>query len=333
MKLFNTKFNIISVVFVIIVIGGLVFLAVRSGQTGRQSSTINHIPDELVEQRKDSKTLTLDDLTWGCPRQDCIPSIDDPKFESLDDADKWLRDEDLVFGLVHKGVVRAYPQRILNWHEIVNDTVAGDPIAITFCPLCVTSLAFERVVNGQTAEFGVSGRLLDSNLVMYDRLEESLWQQITGEAIIGPAALRGEKLKRVSIAPSTWENWKENHPDTEVLSRDTGHVRNYGLYPYGAYEDNDQIFFGIRNSDFRLPIKDVGYGIEIGDSPKYYSESILKENKTIEDSLGGVNIKIEYKKDSEVVITNLDSGEAIVPIRGFWFSWASFFPDTDIFIK
>ncbi len=134
-----------------------------------------------------------DDLLQGCfGGKDCIPSIDKPQFESAQSA-SWLRDSDVVFAIDYMGAQRAYPQRIMNWHEIVNDTIAGDPIVVTFCPLCGSALAFERKVDGVITEFGVSGKLHNSDLVMYDRYEGNLWQQITGEGIVGNAARRNAK--------------------------------------------------------------------------------------------------------------------------------------------
>ena len=130
----------------------------------------------------------------GCPRKDCIPSINYPKF-TLGKSVAWLSDSDIVFGISYMGIQRAYPQKILNWHEIVNDKVGDKYLAITFCPLCGSAVAFERIVDGMVTELGVSGKLHNSDLILYDRFEGNLWQQITGEAIVGPAARRNERLK------------------------------------------------------------------------------------------------------------------------------------------
>ena len=142
------------------------------------------------------------DLIQGCPTKDCIPSIDEPEFESTESATEWMFDDNLIFVLNYKGEVRGYPQKILDRHEIVNDVVAGDPVLITFCPLCGSALAFERVLDGETTEFGVSGKLHNTDLVMYDRETESLWQQITGEAIVGERI--GDRLTQLPFFGLSW---------------------------------------------------------------------------------------------------------------------------------
>jgi hypothetical protein len=273
------------------------------------------------------------ELLQGCFSQDCIPSIDDPKFESVSQADEWMRANDRVFALNYKGAVRAYPQRILNWHEIVNDEVDGKPFMITFCPLCGSALAFERTVNSVITEFGVSGKLHNSDLVMYDRFEGNLWQQITGEAIVGPAARRDEVLRKVPMITVEWSQWKKEHPDTLVLSRDTGFSRNYDQYPYGTYEQDEQLLFGVKGLDKSLQIKTVVYGVEVDGMSKAYPESAFDANSSFTDQLGETSLKLERQANGEIKVTNVDTGEEIIPIRLFWFAWAAFHPDTELYAK
>ncbi len=166
-------------------------------------------------------------LSQGCPFKDCIPSIDDPDFESVTDADTWLEDDDVVFVLNYLDltdkdaivnivgpITRAYPQRIMNWHEIVNDEFYGIPFTVTFCPLCGSALAFDSVVDGQAREFGVSGKLHDNDLVMYDRQTETLWQQITGEGIVGTHF--GKELVQIPLSGMRWSQFKEEFPKGEL---------------------------------------------------------------------------------------------------------------------
>ena len=275
--------------------------------------------------------VSKEDLLQGCSGKDCIPSIDSPKFETAQEADTWLAPDDRVFALEYNGVVRAYPQRIMNWHEIVNDDANGTPIAVTFCPLCGSALAFERKVDGVITEFGVSGKLHNSDLVMYDRYEGSLWQQITGEAIVGPAARRSETLVKVPIITVPWSQWKAEHPNTQVLSRNTGFTRNYDQYPYGAYEENDELLFGVEGLDRSLQIKTVVYGVEVDGFSKAYPEDVFESTAVINDSLGNVNLKLEKLANGKIVVTNVGTGESIIPIRLFWFAWAAFHPDTEIY--
>ncbi|MBI2621227.1 MAG: DUF3179 domain-containing protein [Candidatus Levybacteria bacterium] len=272
-----------------------------------------------------------EDLLQGCfGGKDCIPSIDNPKFESANEAG-WLNDNDIVFAIDYEGVQRAYPQRIMNWHEIVNDTLLNKPVAVTFCPLCGSAVAFERKVNRVITEFGVSGKLHNSDLVMYDRYEGNLWQQITGEAIVGPGARRNEKLKQIPIVTTTWGEWYKEHPDTLVLSRDTGFSRNYDQYPYGTYEQDDEIYFGVKDLNRQLQIKTVVYGVELDGLSKAYPESVFDKKKIIEDTVGNTSIRLERTDSGQIKATNLQTQEEVIPIRLFWFAWAAFHPDTELY--
>ena len=282
------------------------------------------LPTDFTNAKVDEK-----EIIDGCSGKDCIPSIDEPQFESIEEA-TWLADDDIVFTIDYKGIQRAYPQRILNWHEIVNDTIAGDPITITFCPLCGSAVAFERTVNNVITEFGVSGKLHNNDLIMYDRYEGNLWQQITGEGIVGPAAIRNEVLTPVTIGSTTWGEWKTQQPDTQVLSRETGYQRDYDRYPYGTYEENDELLFGIEELDTSLQIKTVVYGVEVNGASKAYPLSVLQPGQKIQDTVGNIDIIIQLADDGTVEVET-DSGEEIVPLRLFWFAWAAFHPDTELY--
>lgn len=174
------------------------------------------------------------DLRSGGPPPDGIPSIDEPRFVPAGTVD-FLADAEPVLVIEVDGEARAYPVQILIWHEIVNDTVAGVPIAVTYCPLCNSAVAFERRVGDRVLEFGTSGLLWRSALVMYDRQTETLWSHFTGEAIVG--VLTGTLLETFPVATVPWSVWRDAHPDGLVLSRDTGHDRSYGRNPYPGYDD------------------------------------------------------------------------------------------------
>jgi len=291
------------------------------------------VRDASLQNNFDGAKVKEEDLLQGCFGKDCIPSIDNPKFETADQADIWLQGDDRVFAINYDGILKAYPQRIMNWHEIVNDEINGTPVAITFCPLCGSAVTFERSVDGVITEFGVSGKLHNSDLIMYDRYEGNLWQQITGEAIVGPAARRDEKLKQVPIITTMWGEWKTKHPTTQVLSRDTGFSRDYDRYPYGTYEQDDQLLFGVEGLDQSLQIKTVVYGIEIDGKPKAYPEEIFNRSSIIEDSVENTQIKLEKGDGGEIVVTNVETDEKIIPIRLFWFAWAAFHPDTELYTQ
>ncbi len=199
-------------------------------------------------------SVPLEEIVSGGPPKDGIPAIDQPRFESLREADRWLEDRDPVMVVEHGDQAKAYPLAILIWHEIVNDVVGGLPVAATFCPLCNTALVFDRRVDGRLFDFGTTGRLRHSDLVMYDRQTETWWQQATGEAIVGE--LTGTKLEFVPQTTLAWKTARETYPNLEVLSRNTGHVRDYGHNPYVGYDDRNNspiLRFFRGDTDPRLP--------------------------------------------------------------------------------
>jgi hypothetical protein len=208
----------------------------------------------------------------------------------------------------------------------VNDFIAGDPILITYCPLCGSGIAYERKIDGETVEFGTSGKLYNSNLVMYDRETNSYWSQIDGLAIVGE--LTGKELKEVSIDTVTWGDWKSAHPDSEVLSQDTGFNRAYGRDPYGSYYEDSFLFFPVENEDNRIHAKTVIFGIEVNGVHKAYREDDLIKEGEIEDTVAGVSLTVERDNAGIVKITNTESEEEIVKERDFWFAWYAFHPNT-----
>ena len=167
-------------------------------------------------------------------RKDGIPSIDAPRFVAAQEASAFVADGHIVFGLAADGVTRAFPQRILVWHEVVNSSLRSTPLAVTYCPLTGSQVAYRPATLTALRTFGVTGGLVNSNLLMYDRQTDSRWPQIFGRAIQGP--LRGGQLEAVPLTWTTWARWRARHPETEVLSTDTGFIRNYQGDPYGSYD-------------------------------------------------------------------------------------------------
>ena len=265
----------------------------------------------------------------GGPPKDGIPSIDAPVFVPVPEADRWLGDNELVLALVRGGIKRVYPFQVLVWHEIVNDTVAGEPILVTYCPLCGSGIAYERVLDGQAVEFGTTGKLYNSNLVMYDRQTDTWWTQIEGLAIVGPLA--GRRLEPVSIDTVTWGQWKSAHPDSEVLSRDTGFSRPYGRDPYGTYYTDGSLLFPVEHEDRRVHPKTVVFGIEVAGVYKAYREEDLAQTGVIEDTVAEVPIRITRDPAGIVAVEELPTGREIVKERQFWFSWYAFHPETLLF--
>jgi len=237
--------------------------------------------------------IDLDHLVSGGPPPDGIPPIDDPKFQTAAEVD-WLEETDPVLSLTVGEETRAYPLQVMTWHEIVNDTVGETPVAVTYCPLCNSGVAFERDVDGRLLDFGTSGMLYADNLVMYDRQTESLWPQLTGQASVG--ALTGTQLEAIPMGIVGWEQFRTAHPDALVLTRDTGFDRSYGFNPYPGYDDPDGSLLveppGGR--DPRLPVKERVIGIRVGDDALAVSRNRVAEAGVVEVLLGGRDFVILY---------------------------------------
>ena len=187
-----------------------------------------------------NSTIPVAKILSGGPPRDGIPSIDKPVFLSADKAD-YLKPEDRVLGIDFEGEARAYPIRILNWHEIVNDEIKGKAVAVTYCPLCGSGIVYKADSEGEPHKFGVSGLLYNSDVLLYDRETETLWSQILSKAISGK--LVDTKLEVIPSSHTSWQVWKKNHPYTKVLSNKTGFNRDYQRSPYGTYDKRCQHLF------------------------------------------------------------------------------------------
>ncbi len=295
----------------------------RAAETGSSGASREDIRMDALGNKY---LVPADKILSGGPPKDGIPSIDRPLFVSVAEADDWIGDNELVLGFIHKGVKRVYPLQILVWHEIVNDTIAGDPILITYCPLCGSGIAYHSRIDGKAVEFGTSGKLYNSNLVMYDRKTDTYWSQIEGKAIYGE--LTGRELEELSIDTTSWQEWKEAHPDSEVLSQDTGHSRPYGRDPYGSYYVDSYLVFPVENSNDRIHPKTVVFGIEIDGVYKAYREDDLIKTGSIEDTVNGIALRVSREPGGVVRILNKSDGGEIVKERDFWFAWYAFHPDT-----
>lgn len=271
------------------------------------------------------KSVALSDLRQGCPARDCIPSIDSPDYLSVEDA-AYLDDDDLVVTLSYKGAFRAYPTRILDHHEIVNDTIGGEPIAITWCPLCGSAVGIRRTVADEITQFGVSGVLYNSDLVLYDRATATLWDQIEARGIVGP--LTGVELQLVPVSMSRWSTWRNKHPDTLVLSTDTGFDYDYTQDRYAEYRNSTGLFMPVSATDARVHAKTVVFGFELATGAIAYTESVLKKDGTYRHDLSGEDAVITLHDDGRVTMQRGD--QTLFPIRLFWFAWYTFHPDTDL---
>lgn len=319
---------------------------------------------------------TVDLNTWlvpqeevldGGPGKDGIPSVDNPKFSTSAETPKFIID-DLVVGIVHNGQARAYPHPILDWHEIVNDEIDDLSVAITYCPLTGTGVGWDRLVNGQTTTFGVSGLLYNSNLMPYDRVTNSTWSQQRLECVNGRLIESTPDI--VILTETTLKTWLEAYPDSEIMNNDTGFGRSYGTYPYGDYKTNqERILFPLSNNDNRLPNKERVLGIIMGkESYAVPFNTSNNETEVLQRSLDGMDIVIARNTDKNFiqafynpdglnfeainegvgimidsngntydltghVLDGPNSGtrlEQPVSFIGYWFSWGTFYPEIEI---
>ena len=264
-------------------------------------------------------SVPLEEFVGGGPPKDGIASIDEPKFISVEDADEFLAPREAVAVVELVGEVRAYPIQILTWHEIVNDEFAGQPVAVTYCPLCNSTVAFRRELDGEAVEFGTTGMLRNSDLVMYDRKTESWWQQITAEAVVGE--LTGERLEVLPSQILPWAEFQRLHPDASVLSRDTGFERDYGTNPYLSYDSDpdSQPFLLEGEPDRSLPPKERVAAVKTGArSAVVYPFSRLRREAPINDELDGEPVvvmfdpKVASALDTQAVSGGRNVGAAAV---------------------
>jgi hypothetical protein len=375
--------TIISIVCVTLTIFIVAYIIISFSFAAPSTSPVTKISDDnnndedgdidlVAAVAQDKKNIVpLDQIVSGGPPPDGISSIDNPKFISVQGAEEFLEDSDLIVGLNIKRDIRAYPLQILVWHEIVNDKVGETQVAVTYCPLCFTNQVFNRTMNnGQILEFGTSGKLYNSNLVMYDRTSKSLWSQAMSQAIVGKHT--GVKLERIPFDIAYWKDWKQLYPDSKVLSRDTGSSRPYGVDPYGDYYTNSEVLFPIAKHDDRLGLKEIVIGFENNGQYKAYRLKDVEKMKIINDQVnakpialfslspfmtraynpileGQTTLQFEYNAKNNTFVDKQTSsqwnfdGKAIdgkmkgrqlirSPFdQGFWFEWIAFHPTTELY--
>jgi len=297
-----------------------------AAETNRPGNPRGYSPDALLEVFKLTQAdsdVPFDSIMQACPARDCIPSIDQPAFIPADSVD-YLQDDDLLLVLTHNNITRAYPTRILDRHEIVNDMFGSEPVAVTYCPLCGSGLAFDRRHAGQVLEFGVSSMLHNSDLIMYDRQTESLWQQITGGSFAGKS--RGNQLKSLPLAVVEWKTWSQQNPGAEVLTVANIKTDRYMKDAYGDYAESDRLYMPVSATDARLHPKRVIYAMEIGEQAfAIDSEWLAKQGKWLND-FNDQALVVTYRSDGHVS-ASLD-GNPVTITRMFWFAWYSFHPQT-----
>jgi hypothetical protein len=273
---------------------------------------------------KDSQSdYPIKDIFQGCPEVDCIPSIDKPEFIDTDKVD-FLNDNDLIMAVTIDKQTRVYPTTTLQQHEIVNDQIGETPFAVTYCPLCGTGVVFSRKVKEEIVTFGVSGVLHGSDLVLYDRKNKNLWQQMTGKSFAGPD--RGYQLEIIPVVMTDWKTWKKAHPYSQVLSNSKDTIKDH----YIDYRKNDKIMFGgVTNP--RLNPKRVIYGLNVEGQPIAIDFNMIKQKKFFELKVDKMVLRIKYLNDGTVQIKNKATNQSYETHRSYWFAWYTFNPKTRLF--
>ncbi len=295
-----------------------------------QSQELGDLQAQAIAPEEYSR-IDLDQLLNGGPPKDGIPSIDDPQFDTA--ATTPFAEEDLVIGLVVNGEARAYPYNIMNWHEIVNDTVGGVNISVSYCPLCDTMLAVER----EDTTFGVSGKLYQSCLVMYDRADDTLYAQPWGLGVVGPAV--NEELPRIPVTRTTLGAWLDLHPDSQILSTETGYDRDYSGYPYGTYYTDTNLIFPVRNLETleHHPKEIVSYVWEpdnntphnefSGASHPFVHGEIAAIGEQVME-FNGRQIRVRWDAGLETVVVEEIDGTVIPSSSAFAFVYPAYFGDS-----
>ncbi len=255
------------------------------------------------------RSVEFSEISSGGPPRDGIPPLDEPVFTTFEDADDWLDAKEPVIALEIDGDARAYPLQIMTWHEIANDQVGGVPVSVTFCPLCNSAITFDRRLDGVVHDFGTSGNLRNSDLIMWDRQTETWWQQLTGEGIVGE--LTGKRLTFLPSVVISWEDFKATYPDGQVLSRETGFDRRYGQNPYVGYDRADTppfLFDG--DLDGRLLPKERIAAVNLGEVDAAFPFTTLSEERVVNYTVAGQDLVIFFKPGTRSALDQLLIGDS-----------------------
>lgn len=278
-------------------------------------------------------TIPVERIMRGGPPKDGIPALTDAKFVSASDA-RFMAGDDRVIGVAFAGEAKAYPLKILDRHEAVNDRLANRSFAVTYCPLCDSSAVFERQYGDEVIEFGISGLLFNSNVLLYDRAKqgpESLWSQMSATAVTSSKS--GQRLKRLPLEVTSWSDWVARFPQTLVLSTETGHQRNYDDAAYQSYLSSPRLMFPVEPLDRRLPVKAPVLGVIGESSQRAYALSKFAQHGggQFDDEIDGKRITLLYDPEHKTLRV-VQAAEGLEWMYSFWFAWSAFYPQTDIYL-
>jgi len=326
MTIFKVKQLSVAFVGILFVVGVFWYVSQDNSVESQQMEEITKNQIFLSDGLKTDtsvKSIDLSQVLDGGPGKDGIPALTNPKFVHKEVAREFLDDDSRGILVEVGGEAKFYPYTVIVWHEVVNDVVGGKSLVITFCPLCGTAIVFDARLGDKIFKFGVSGKLYESNLLMYDKETESLWSQALGEAVVGFET--GKKLNHYPSQLLTFREVVEKYSEVRVLSEDTGHRRDYGQSPYGNYEENEQLYFPVTIQDNRLPAKELMYIVNVDAFSVALQVSELPQGRTILDVGEGV-IEI-IREGSEITVRDSQSKEIIPGYHSMWFSWATFYQE------
>ncbi len=279
--------------------------------------------------------VPLNQLVSGGIAKEGIPSIDQPKFESVSVSDQYLNNDGLGIAIEQKGSIKFYPYQMLVWHHAINDVAAGEPILISFNPLTLAGAVFERTVSGSVLDFGVSDRVYNNDLLLYDRKTQSLWDPMMHQSIIGELA--GTSLTFYPFSIMTWNDFKTLHANGSVLSRKSGFERDYTHDPYESYYSDQRILFPVSSKNDRLSSKEFVVGLETTQGWKAYPLKQIEKETVITDKIGSLSVSIEKERSTSIihaylVDANGSHTKELPFIQSYWFAWAAAYPQTDLYL-
>lgn len=300
--------------FILTVFFGDRFVAALSSNNGFDLS------DSLID---------INEIHHGGPAKDGIPAIDHPNFIPSNQAN-YLSNDDRVLGLAINGIAKAFPIKILNYHEIVNDYLGKQAVVITYCPLCGSGVSYSANIGGENTTFGVSGLLYNSDVLLYDRESGSLWSQLLSKSISGKH--KGTDLEMLALNHTSWQAWKLEHPETLVLSNKTGFSRDYTKTPYGNYDNSQSLYFPVNKLNTEYHPKEYAIGLKINGKTKVYPFAELSKIKSpYKDHFQEQDLIILFDAQNRTGKILDSNGNEIPSVTSFWFAWMAFYPKSSTF--
>lgn len=262
-----------------------------------------------------------------------LSPLTNPKFVSVEEADGWIDDNEQVLVINYRGIAKVYPLQIMLWHEFVVDEIADEPILVTYCPLCGSVAAYQKIliINGKIVptSFTPANKVFNSNPLFQDDTTNTYWTQLEGKAITGE--LEKQQLKQVPTDIVIWRDWKKRYPDSQVLSQNTGYSRPYRKNPYPDYDQSSSLYFPVESQSDLLPLKEIIIGVEFQNETKAYPLSLLKKVGVISDTVAGVPLKLVRDETGSLTVQNMNTGESLIKTRSYWFIWYAFHPETLVY--